>query len=503
MCVSEKRKNIVFYKKISFAYNIYALQVDVEEMKTSFNVQINNMKPIKPKGKKNTNAAFKSYNSTSIKERKLISTSSIIQKAQKQDNKKREKKIPPLPHKIINELLHGFNETKTASSALNVTNHAFHSLEQLIKHMPEPYPELFKHVEEPLRESIYHHIQINKPYFYLLPKFKQEEKEAMEEDTKWKQRCADAKARNEELKMQYKNDQETALMLKERLADSTKVEHNLQRTLEDLTATQDEALKQLDIVKDRVRNAKVERDRQAKALYDARKKHENITNDLKTARQQLSNQHQETNSALVPASAVKVLYQEIEEVKNTIKAWEEKRDNMRKWHAESLVAHENMKIYEKKLKNDTDIMLQQHEIFKRSYTPRPDWDKVLDTTPELFQALRMEKFSDLMLHLQTGEASESSDSSSADDEEGEGEAGNEEDRDLETEKKLDSLVERKKRARKRARERAKQFHHNAKLDERDTHQAHHIHHLHHKHKKEHKRRRQNAKVNRRLSAVSI
>ena len=80
-------------------------------------------------------------------------------------------------------------------------------------------------------------------------------------------------------------------MLKERLADSTKVEHNLQRTLEDLTATQDEALKQLDIVNDRVRNAKVERDRQAKALYEARKKHENITNDLKTARQQLSNQH--------------------------------------------------------------------------------------------------------------------------------------------------------------------------------------------------------------------
>ena len=111
----ERRKNIVFYKKISFTCNIYALQVDVEEMKTSFNVQINNMKPIKPKGKKNTNAAFKSYNSTSIKERKLISTSSIIQKAQKQDNKKREKKIPPLPHKIINELLHGFNETKTAS----------------------------------------------------------------------------------------------------------------------------------------------------------------------------------------------------------------------------------------------------------------------------------------------------------------------------------------------------------------------------------------------------
>ena len=90
--MSEKRKNIVFYKKISFAYNIYALQVDVEEMKTSFNVQINNMKPIKPKGKKNTNAAFQSYNSTSIKERNLISTSSIIQKAQKQDNKKREKK---------------------------------------------------------------------------------------------------------------------------------------------------------------------------------------------------------------------------------------------------------------------------------------------------------------------------------------------------------------------------------------------------------------------------
>ena len=56
------------------------------------------------------------------------------------------------------------------------------------------------------------------------------------------------------------------------------VEHNLQRTLEDLTATQDEALKQLDIVNDRVRNAKVERDRQAKALYEARKKHENITN---------------------------------------------------------------------------------------------------------------------------------------------------------------------------------------------------------------------------------
>merc|ERR1711991_658753 len=120
------------------------------------------MKPIKPKGKKNTSAAFKSYNSTSIKERKLISTSSIRQKAQKQDNNKRKKTIPPLPHKIINELLHGFNEKKTNSSALNVTNHAFHSLEQLIKHMPEPYPELLKHVEEPLRESIYHHIQINK-----------------------------------------------------------------------------------------------------------------------------------------------------------------------------------------------------------------------------------------------------------------------------------------------------------------------------------------------------
>ena len=190
------------------------------------------------------------------------------------------------------------------------------------------------------------------------------------------------------------------------------MEHNLQRTLEDLTATQDEALKQLDIVKERVRNAKVERDRQAKALYDARKKHESITKDLKVARQNLSNQHQQTTSELVPASKIKVLYDEIEEIKNTLKIWEEKRDNMRKWHEDSQIKFENMKAYEKQLKNETEIMLHQHEIFKRAYTPRPDWDSVLDTTPELFQALRMEKFSDLMIHLQQGEASESSGSSS-------------------------------------------------------------------------------------------
>ena len=65
-----------------------------------------------------------------------------------------------------------------------------------------------------------------------------------------------------------------------------------------------------------MRNAKVERDRQAKALYDARKKHESITKDLKVARQNLSNQHQQTTSELVPASKIKVLYDEIEEIKN-------------------------------------------------------------------------------------------------------------------------------------------------------------------------------------------
>ena len=113
----------------------------------------------------------------------------------------------------------------------------------------------------------------------------------------------------------------------------------------------------------------------------------------------------------------------------------------------------------------------------------------------------MEKFSDLLLHLNEGEASESTSSSSSD--ENEEQENEEKDRDLATEKHLDTLIERKKRARRRAALRARQFHtSNVKLSDRNTHQAHHIHHLHRKHKKEHKRRRQEAKVNRRLTAVS-
>ena len=158
--------------------------------------------PTKPKDRKDKRNLAK----LSVKERKFI----VPKQARKFE------KIPSLPHRIINNLLQDFTKDKNGFSALNLTNHAFHCLDQLIKHMPEPYPELLKHVELPLRESIYHDVQVNKPYFVLLPQLKQEEKEALEEDTKWQHRYKEAKQRNEELKLQYERDQSAALMLQNR-----------------------------------------------------------------------------------------------------------------------------------------------------------------------------------------------------------------------------------------------------------------------------------------------
>ena len=448
------------------------------------------MRPTKPNTKH-------SWNHKNPKTRKY-GKSSLPNKKPSQGRKK-QFKAKPLPHKLIDDLLLGFEKKK--SSPLQVTNHAFYALEQLTQNLAEPYPQLLQHVEEPLREAIYHNVHIDKPYFHLLPKLRREEQKAIEEDGKWQQRCPDAKKNKEDLRRQYKEDQLTAATLKEKLVDSKRVESNLRKTLHDLTKTQDEELKQLDIVKERLRAAKVERDRQAKALYEARKKHESVTDELKMARQKLAEQHQQAGSDLVPAENVKKLYEQIEEAKTELKMWEEKRDNMRLWYEDAKAKFSDVQAYEKQLINETEIMLQQHEIFKQSYTPRPDWDRILDTTPELFQALKMEKFSDLLLHLNEGEASESSSSSSSD--ENEEQENEENDRDLATEKHLDTLIERKKRARRRAALRAKQFHSSdVKLSDRGTHQAHHIHHLHRKHKKEHKRRRQEAKVNRRLTAVS-
>eukprot|EP00505_MAST-04D_sp_SCG-Rhode-Island_P004355 Stramenopile-MAST_4_protein_4355 len=207
---------------------------------------------------------------------------------------------------------------------------------------------------------------------------------------------------------------------------------------------------------------------------------------------------------------VKEVEEEIVDLETLLSTWKTKLESLHERRAAANKEYEALVEEEKRLRNETAVMLEQHAIIQRAYTPRPDWDRIIDDTPELAQALRTEKFADLMIHMK--EPLLSSSSSDEEDEDIDDEAwygggvGSDEENDEGASSEVAALtaaIARRRRARETAATRARQFHKQVKMNQRATHQAHHIHHLHKEHRRALLARRHNTRVNKRLSNAKL
>ena len=186
-----------------------------------------------------------------------------------------------------------------------------------------------------------------------------------------------------------------AVTLKEELKDVRSEESEMRRTLQGLRNPR-RCTEAFGCFRPRP-NAMVDRDRQQGILYDARKKHEKVEGELKLARDTLAAQSFDTRQNMVNPVEVKEVEDEIVELETLLSTWKTKLESLHERRAAAEKEYEGLVEEERRLRNETAVMLEQHAIIQRSYTPRPDWDTIIDETPELAQALRMEKFADLMI----------------------------------------------------------------------------------------------------------
>ena len=431
--------------------------------------------------------------------------------------KKENTEVVPDLKELLDGLLYlkrkKYPKQNAMKKKLDLVEYSFSCLGTLKEILPVPYPSLFAHVERALTQSVYHQIS-NIPYFALLPEFEQKEETLLASDKEWGQRYKEASLRYKNLLETYESDKTEAARLGKALKEAKREEADMQLHVQGLKDTQEDALKHLDHLQERVRKALRERDRQNITLFDARKAHKAVVKELKVARDTLAATGAESKETMVSAEVVEEVEDDIGDMNEKIATWTSKLASLKDRHQISKEKYRNLIVEEERLQNETAVMMEQHAIFRRSFTPRPDWDRLVEETPELAQALRMEKFVDLMLHIKDPQDlthhryyesdSDSSEYDSEDPIESRYLDGDEGDEGLNTEvSKLTSLLARRQRAREKASKRARQFHKVADLRERKTHQAHHIHHLHKEHRLRHIESRRKARINKRLTNAKL